>query len=78
MGVSTKLERVELDPAQLVLIEPALDCPPPLSVGSTVQLRSGGPASLVVDLSGDRATIAWLSSAGAEEASLDARCLRSL
>jgi uncharacterized protein YodC (DUF2158 family) len=78
MGVSTKLERIELDPAQLELIEPALDRPPLLSVGSTVQLRSGGPAALVVDLSGDRATIAWQSSAGAEEASLDARCLRSL
>jgi len=57
------LERTPFDPKRLSLVARADEFQdsrePPLRIGDRVQLNSGGPESLVVDLDNGTVTIAW-------------------
>ncbi len=57
------LEREPIDPKRLSLVARAEDFQdgrePPLRIGDRIQLNSGGPVSLVVDLDIETVTVAW-------------------
>lgn len=60
---------------RLVLVERSIE-PGPIRSGARVQLRSGGPEMLAVDIGDREVVVAWLAHDGAHEASFDRRCLR--
>jgi hypothetical protein len=55
--------RSPFDPKHLSLVARASDFQdsrePPLRIGDRVQLNSGGPVSLVVDLDAETVTLSW-------------------
>jgi hypothetical protein len=56
-------KRNRFDPKRLYLVARAVDFydsrEPPLYLGNRVQLNSGGPISLVVDIDIETVTVAW-------------------
>jgi uncharacterized protein YodC (DUF2158 family) len=62
-------QRCRFRPDQLTLVarggEFQNPLEPELRIGDAVRLNSGGPRSLVVDLSDDQITIAWRDATGA-------------
>jgi uncharacterized protein YodC (DUF2158 family) len=69
----------EIAARHLRLVDPSTDPGPTVKFGDIVQLRSGGPALLVVAIdSPDGVTIAWRDGATAYEITIDRRCLRLL
>ena len=59
--MSRESQRFPTDQLSLVARAESFQDPrePPLRIGNWVQLNSGGPRSLVVDIEGDKITIAW-------------------
>jgi uncharacterized protein YodC (DUF2158 family) len=57
------LGRAPIDPKRLSLVARAEEFQdsrePPLRIGDRVQLNSGGPSTLVVDLDAETVTVAW-------------------
>jgi len=73
------LGRAPFDPKHLSLVARADEFQdsrePPLRMGDRVQLNSGGPIALVVDIDGDQITVAWTDNAQIDETVFPRLCV---
>jgi len=75
-------KRSSFDSRRLSLVAPGVrfqdDREPPLRIGDRVQLNSGGPVALVVDLDGEAITVAWTDAAKIDESVFPRACIHRM
>ena len=69
------MKRQQFNASELRILRKAPQHTTQFRIGDRVQLASGGPSSLIVDVDGSGVTMAWLTNDGPHEMTIRSACV---